>query len=269
MSRQQGYYSLVQFCPDPARAEVANLGVLLFSPGHGFIDVALTRGYSRVKKIFPQVDLDATQIQSMKQWLTDRLEVERDRFKSKEDLDCFIATRFNALRLTAPRSIVVERPEQLLKELFDELVALPKKMEAIEVEVPQRVPLPFLEVDAFFHRPEIEPRVVFRQEYIVPVSGKQLQIPYVFTNGLISLVKPERIASFEDAEKLLVDGMLLTKHPGPENKPQEFIVLAEIEKKKLRDQVGQLCSEVGQQGVKFFVDLDPLIAELEAKAAIH
>ena len=125
MSRQQGYYSLIQFCPDPARAEVVNLGVLLFSPEHQFLDVAMSNSVNRVKTVFPQLDYDNQQLKSMIGWIKGRLKAERCRFQSKNDLSHFVGTRFNDVRLTAPRSIVVEQPEQQLKALFEELVAVP------------------------------------------------------------------------------------------------------------------------------------------------
>ena len=37
MNSKRGYYSLIQFCPEPSRAEAVNLGVLLFCPEAGFI----------------------------------------------------------------------------------------------------------------------------------------------------------------------------------------------------------------------------------------
>ena len=44
----KGYFCLVQYCPDLARREVANVGVLLFSPEHDFLEARLVTGNQRV-----------------------------------------------------------------------------------------------------------------------------------------------------------------------------------------------------------------------------
>jgi len=269
MARQQGYYSLVQFCPDPARAEVANLGVLLFSPEHSFIDVQMSRSYQRVRTVFPQIEYDAGQLRSMLSWMKDRLDVERNRFHTKDDLCRFVGTRFNDVRLTDPRSIVVERPEEQLKALFAELVALPNREERVSANTFVARQLPFPEVANFFRRSDIARHTAFEQEFVVPVSGRKLDVPFVFTNGAVSMVKPEHIPTFGDAEKLFMDGLLLTSQSYPDEKRREFLVVAEVKSARLRDQVGQLSSEVGERGVRFYVDSAPLMAELEAKAVAH
>ncbi len=268
MARHQGYYSLVQFCPDPARAEVANLGVLLFSPEHSFIDVQMSRGYQRVRTVFPQVEYDAAQLRSMLSWMKDRLDVERDRFQTKDDLCRFVGTRFNDVRLTAPRSIVVEQPEEQLKALFAELVALPNREERGSMATHQQ-PLPFPEVSAFFHSANMSRFVEFDQDVKLPVFGQMLHIPYVFTNGSVSFVKPERINQFEIAKRRIAEGLLLAQHRSSDDKKQEFIVLAEVDKPKLRDQVGQLSGEVARLGVHFFVEPKPMMAMLQEKVAAH
>ena len=45
----KGYFCLVQYCPDLARQEVANVGVLLFSPDHDFLEARLVTGNQRVE----------------------------------------------------------------------------------------------------------------------------------------------------------------------------------------------------------------------------
>ena len=52
MPTQAGYYSLVQFCPDVARLEAVNVGVLVFCPQSGFLEIKLTEDDDRVAKMF-------------------------------------------------------------------------------------------------------------------------------------------------------------------------------------------------------------------------
>jgi len=257
----------VQFCPDAARAEVANVGVLLFSPGHKFIEVCLSKNIKHVQSVFHGLDFDAKQVDMMKKWLKDRVSVQKDNFHSVDDLNHFISTRFNEMVLTAPRSIVVEKPAKLLEALYNELVATREKVKQAVGEE-GAAPL-FPEMDTFFKRSKFSGMVQFDQQLTVPVSGKQIDIPYVFTNGCISYVKPENIINFEAAEKRLVDGWLLTEHGNIDGMTRELLVLAKIEKPKLREQVTELSAKISNSHVRFFLESRSLLAELEEKAIGH
>lgn len=133
MKRDLGYYSLVQFCPDPGRAEVANIGILLFCPNQCYLGVKMAASHERIRTLFPWVPFDDQQLNAMKSWLRDRIAVEKDRLRALADVEHFAATRFNEVRLTAPRSLVVEMPKQQLDALFRELVETPP--------VPKREPM--------------------------------------------------------------------------------------------------------------------------------
>ena len=123
--REQGYYSLIQYCPCPARAESVNIGVLLFSPKHGFLEVRMIEtDYSRIFAMFPEASQYA--IDGMKDWITCWIEADQQTVKTKEDLDLFLEAFFNHLRPTPLRVVVVDDPERKLKELFDELVTMRK-----------------------------------------------------------------------------------------------------------------------------------------------
>ena len=52
MTPQQGYYSLIQYCPDVSRLEAANLGVVLFCPAIRFLDSRLAPKVDRAKQFF-------------------------------------------------------------------------------------------------------------------------------------------------------------------------------------------------------------------------
>ena len=58
MSITKGYYSLIQFCPDPSRLEGVNIGVLLFSPENGKLKFRLTENNRRIRKVFGKQDWD-------------------------------------------------------------------------------------------------------------------------------------------------------------------------------------------------------------------
>ena len=47
MTAQKGYYSLIQFYPNPSRLEAVNVGVVLFSPDAQFIAARMGRSNDR------------------------------------------------------------------------------------------------------------------------------------------------------------------------------------------------------------------------------
>src|SRR5262245_33328935 len=119
---KRGYYSLIQFCPDPARAEVANLGVVLFCPDLGFLDVRMAPDNDRVRQFFGDGSFDDWALNSGKQALCARLRADREDFRTVADLERFAQTRANELILTSPRPVKVVDPECDLATLYRDLV---------------------------------------------------------------------------------------------------------------------------------------------------
>ena len=50
MSR--GFYSVVQYCPDPSRAEAVNVGLVLLCVDPHALRVKMTGNHERVRKLF-------------------------------------------------------------------------------------------------------------------------------------------------------------------------------------------------------------------------
>ncbi len=119
---KRGYYSLIQFCPDPARAEVANLGVILFCPDLGFLDVRMAPNNDRVRQFFGEGSFDDWALSSGKQALCARLCADGEEFRTVADLERFAQTRANELILTSPRPVKVVDPERDLDTLYADLV---------------------------------------------------------------------------------------------------------------------------------------------------
>src|SRR5262245_52269084 len=53
MKATTGYYSIIQYCPDQARHEVANVGVVLFCPELPFLKTRMAADTHRIKEVFP------------------------------------------------------------------------------------------------------------------------------------------------------------------------------------------------------------------------
>jgi hypothetical protein len=109
MSAATGYYSLIQYCPDPSRLEAANVGVVLFCPAKNFLEVRTAHRNDRIRRLFGR-DKDWKQINAIKLSVERRLKTDRDQFQEAADLERFATTRANAMRLTPPRAVLVEDP---------------------------------------------------------------------------------------------------------------------------------------------------------------
>jgi hypothetical protein len=122
MKLHTGYYSIVQFCPDAAKAEVANVGVIVFCPDVKFLEIRLVNGNDKLRTFFGSQSFDPNLIEGAKESLQERLIEEKGDFQTLDDLNTFINTRANDLRITAPRFLKTESPQIELDNLFNELV---------------------------------------------------------------------------------------------------------------------------------------------------
>src|SRR5437764_1282370 len=122
MNPETGYYSLIQYCPDPSRLEAANVGVLLFSPKHCFLKALTARSNSRIRRFFGDKGHDGVRLNSFKKGLEERIEAENANIHTLDDLKRFVHSRAGQLQLTPPRYMRVVDPERDLRQLFDELV---------------------------------------------------------------------------------------------------------------------------------------------------
>src|SRR5688500_1973198 len=104
---KNGYYSIIQYCPDRSRMEAANVGVLLFCPEVKFLDVMTAPGNDRIRRFFGTKNVDLGVVELAKRAMQARVRSSRAAFEALEDLVTFIESRANQLRLTPPRPVKV------------------------------------------------------------------------------------------------------------------------------------------------------------------
>ncbi len=224
MKPVKGYYSIVQYCPHLSRAEGANVGVVLFCPDMKRVEARMTPGNDRVRRFFGgELTADLAQINAAKDALISRLETERERFQTFEDLQKFIDTRANEIIITPARPTKVADFEADLRALFEELVGgrAARKAHPREADVP--------ELDRELRSPRFHGRICFDQEVQVPLVNRVFRVPYQYTNGCVNLVKPNRFSSngtyaVNSAMQLAVEGDLLQRHPAGNTKRRVIIV---------------------------------------------
>lgn len=220
----KGYYSLVQFCPDMSRLEAVNIGLLLFCPDAQFIGAHTLQSNKRVRSLFRGVDEVA--LDAAKQSLEARLRVAKADFKSVEDLQRFVDTRANDLRLTTPRPVKVENPEQELAKLVTELVGK-------EAATKRRPRARFDKLDSLFSRLAQENRAQRDVTITVPITRAQLKVPYAYRNGTYNLVQPQLFkhdegTAIKAADHLATQGRLIHVY-GDARIKQKLIVVPQFE----------------------------------------
>ena len=222
MKPKRGYYSLIQFCPDASRLEAVNVGVVLLCPDAGFLAARTAAGNRRAEKLVERGEFDRAALNSAKRAIEHRLEVDRDSLLSLEDLQRFVATRGNSLKLTDPRPVKVFNPQRDLDSLFAQLVGGRARTQRPQPVTP--------ELDGVFHRLNEEGRARLDWQVNVPVLGRTLRVPYAYRNGEWNLVKPQRFSGSEasaigTAMRLAVEGDLLQRHVSDDEGAKRLIVV--------------------------------------------
>ena len=87
---------------------------------------------SRIQRFFGKHAFNWSRINSYKQGIKERLEIEGKDFRGPEDLKVFGQRRGNNIQLTAPRPITVRDPQSDLQQLFEEVVGDRKRSQDVK-----------------------------------------------------------------------------------------------------------------------------------------
>ena len=223
MKQHRGYYSLIQFCPDPRRLEAANVGVVLFSPELRFCELKINPDLSLVTKIFGAQTVDKPLVEMAQRTLRNRLMKASQDWRDAEDLLRFAKREGNDLLLTAPQTILASDFSKELDTLFAQLVATASK--------PKRQPRT--------KKPNLKPLGELLLEGIPIEENVEVEIPglgsrtfdYAFQNGAYNLVESGAFSrKLEDAQKkaqeYAVSGNLLFQESHQTDNPKKLIVVA-------------------------------------------
>ena len=115
----QYYYSLIQYCPNLARLEVANIGLVLFCPDNDFLTVRLSQDDERINRMFKTKIKDSL-FAIMKEGLRQKLMT----LKSLDELNSYASMLVNSFRMTQfmPCRISQEDGYDEWDKMFDDLV---------------------------------------------------------------------------------------------------------------------------------------------------
>lgn len=212
MKAHKGYYSLIQYCPDRGRAEVANVGVLLFCPSLKFIDTKMSETSKRVKKIFGKDIIDSSWLKEITQSIVNRIHNDAKSFIQLDDLNKFISTRANEIIFTEPRTMRVEHPENDLNNLF---------MEYVDHELSQEknnTPQTIKHLDNMFHKLLEERKTIkIGYKFDIPEYPYKFHADYAYNNGRTNLIQlldfdSNPNTTFNKAKRLGADSILTNNH---------------------------------------------------------
>jgi len=209
MESSNGYYSLIQLCPDLSRLETVNVGVILFCPARRFIEARVTTSLDRARALFRDRLGGLQRIKHAAAAIEERLKVDRMSFRELADLERFAKARANDLLVTPPRSVKVVKPDEDLMRLYDELVGGRHRGEARRPEIP--------DLDRVMRQLHEKGRAQLDLEVNVPIVGRLLKVPYAYENGAVNLIKPQPFAADLTqatgmAMRRAVEGNLLIRH---------------------------------------------------------
>lgn len=214
MKPTRGYYCIIQFCPDLGRLEAANIGVLLFCPDLGFLRARTSSDNARIRHFFGDEGHDWARINSFKLGIEQRLEVERGDIRTLEALETFIARRANLVQISPPRPMKVTDPEKDLDQLFKDLVGGQARVHR-GLSLKRFLRQKFMTA-GLTNKIQTDIRVK------VPISERQIEVPYGFQNGRFNLIQPAgfQATNPEHAKntacRYAVEGESLYENPDPQ-----------------------------------------------------
>ncbi len=227
MKAAQGYYSLIQYCPDLSRLEAVNVGVLLFCPDPHFINARTTRSVQRIRRFFGSEDRDWDQIREMITAIEDRLTTEGERYRTRDDLERFVATRGNAVQLTPPRPMKVHHPVQDLEALFQRLVGGDGTRRREVQPIARRL-------EESLTQEGVAPLVRRDVTVTVPAFRRPLTVPFAYRNGRVNLILPAAFrqerpsGTINQACRHAVEGRSLYEHPDERLGELQLLLVADF-----------------------------------------
>jgi hypothetical protein len=216
----KGYYSILQYVPDPERAEGVNIGLMLFCPEKDFLKIQTTASHDRVRRLLGKrrgSTSNLSRLDAFKTAFEERVGLEAGRLQTLEEFRAFINTRANQLRLTDPRPMKVTDPEAELSNLFALLVEEVAPTYAPTHHATTVIKRQFGQLLTTHKLDELVQRDVPVE---LPLLGKQ-RYPFYFDNGGPNVIEPETFELSTQREiidracRVVIEGQDLTKQKKP------------------------------------------------------
>ena len=264
MKFHKAFYSLIQYCPDPARVEAANIGVLLFCPDLGFLQALTAKDNRRVQRFFGSEGQDWQQLNLFKIAFRQRIDQEQARITSVEKLQEFVDQRANLIRVTDPQPMRVGEPADDLRKLFDSLVG---------GQVDRETPRPRFQtvIARRFEKAQLDNKLRKDIPVSVPYLKKPITFPFGFQNGTFNLLQPVSFTaedpddSVRKAFQFAGEADAISSHPDPELGVMKLVVIARF-RSKTDEARGSVADCLRSHDVQLVAEeqLNELVQEIKA-----
>jgi hypothetical protein len=261
MSKQRGYYSLIQFLPDASRLEGVNVGVVVYSCADNRLRVRMSRNNQRIRKFFGNQNWNL--VNRAKAAIVGQLQSQL--FLSVEDLESNISKRANAIQLTRPRPVRIVNLEADADRLFERLVG----QDVGEARRPVSGDLKRRFLDAGV-------ACLVQNSVSIEISRmkKSIRVPYAYQNGRFNLITPVQFdpdAIIANTGKSQFEGKLIRNERHPDHGEMQLVVVANFDEsieQSTREFVTNTLRD-SSVTVYTFEDLEPLIEDIRHAAATH
>ncbi len=226
----RAFYSLVQYCPDLARLEAANVGVVIFCAEPSYLRVKLSKNHKRISQMFGRGNRDLKRLAAIESGLEEKLTSGRSDLCSLEQLNQLAAMQVNTLRMTQFMPCrISDRPDEDVNQLYQELVE-PKSTQ----EVLARQETLTRTLEARFAAPEIDVRIRRKVKVRIPFLGREEEIPYACQNGRLNLIAPVTFPKSqsgleERAAKYALEGESVYESSDPQFGQMQMLVVGHFE----------------------------------------
>lgn len=116
------YYSIVQWCPDLQRKEVANIGVVIFAPGVAQ-HAKFSETFDRVERFFGECNHEFLEYAAKS--FSSRFFRAAEDWDCRADMDKFRRCLGNNVTMATIGTLLTEDTEQSIEDLFLRLVEAP------------------------------------------------------------------------------------------------------------------------------------------------
>jgi hypothetical protein len=195
-----GYYCLIQYCPDFGRAEAANVGLVLFQPEPRAVAVRIVDDAKPAARRLGRPELSQSVLEDARAM---HYRLQREPFRSVEDLERFVRTRGNQIQMTAPRWMRIEAIERDADSMFEELVGPTVTPPPTVKEIPL---LRRTFTDLAARMPD---RVSLGREFHVAHLGFTIRPDYAYQNTILHLV--HEMPKSRDLDAMRRDALGLSK----------------------------------------------------------
>jgi hypothetical protein len=260
----RGQYSLIQFCPDAARLELANIGVALFCAEQKFFGVKLSNEHRRITQMFGRGDLDLARLRTGKEALEERLLDSKRPIRNIEDLNRLASLQVNQIRMTTfmPCRVTLS-PNEDLSRLFDELVGTTHGLPSKDKKL-------FPTLESLFTRLESEGRAELNYSTKLPVFGQEFKVPFAYRNGVLNLVKPKSFSQKapQHALDLAIRGDLINRHGVDDATSPRLVVVSKFRADCDPDFISHVDEVLNEYRVKHVrqSEIDEFASLVEAEA---